>query len=372
MPGLRGFLEDYAAAVYREAAGFLEARRRLLATVEGRDLSELVDLGPAAEMLLGGFQASIHREQRYPPRSLARFYRDVVGVYVAQPERLAARLRDGLPLRLAGWGIRVASSKTKPLAAIEAVADAARALLESLGATPPEPGQLDTGDPMWAPEALHRLLTALIRGMPPYSREALVLYSASATVTGALLESLGAGGLEDLGLEEHAELPGPQGDPRRRLLRARESSPLHRYRCLVYAGARLLGLRELEPFYTLPSPISDLVDAALQSLEACPAERRELLQVLAGRAARRLNCLPRLGCPVEPPCLPAGLHWLEATAALDGDVLRLDGLEAGVGETMDALAPLMAHGLALVEVEEADGEKRLRLGLLQPQRPLPR
>ena len=270
-------MRSYAEEVYRAASGLLEARRRLAATLEGRELAELAGLGHAAEMLLGGFRPEPSRGQRYPPRSLARFYRDVVGIHVQQPERLAARLRDGLPLSIAGRGIRVVSSSTRPLAQIEAVREAAQGLLESLGREPPDHLEIDTGDPMWAPEALQRLLAAVVKGLPPYSREAILLYSSLCT-TDMLLETLASSEerreLAELGLEEHARLPGAEVDPTRVIRRARPGSPLARYRCLVHAGTRLLQLSELEAFYRKPDPLKDLLQSAMKQASASPRELR--------------------------------------------------------------------------------------------------
>ncbi|HID41902.1 MAG TPA: hypothetical protein EYP33_07110, partial [Pyrodictium sp.] len=210
MSELRDFMREYAASIYRLASGFLEARRRLIATLEGRELAELVDDEHTVEMLLGGFKPE-RRGQRYPPRSLARFYRDVVGIYIQQPERLAARLRDGLPLSIASRGIRVAASKTRPASQIEALRDAARELLESLGTNASEPQEVDTNDPMWAPELIRQLLSAIVDAIPPYSRKALVLYSAW-SITATLLEKIAGKDerreLEELGLEEYIRFFG--------------------------------------------------------------------------------------------------------------------------------------------------------------------
>lgn len=373
MAGLREFMRGYAGEVYRAAAGLLEARRRLAATLEGRELAELAGLGHVVEMLLGGFQPRPLRGQRYPPRSLARFYRDVVGIHVQQPERLAARLRDGLPLGVAGWGVRIASSPTRPLAQIEAVREAAQGLLESLGYEPPEPLEVDTSDPMWAPQALQQLLAAVAKGLPPYSREAILLYSSSASVTDALLETVASSAeraeLAGLGLEEYARLPGPGDDPRKLLRRARPGSPLARYRCLVYAGARLLQLSELEAFYRKPDPVNDLVKAAVEQARASPSELGEILDAIASRAARRSHCLPQASCPGEPPCLPPGTVWVEAVMEPEGDTARLNGAEAGLGETMEALAPLMAYGLAEVDVERSGEKHRLRIAFVHEHKP---
>ena len=373
MAGLEGFMRGYAGEVYRAAAGLLEARRRLAATLEGRELAELAGLGHVVEMLLGGFQPRPLRGQRYPPRSLARFYRDVVGIHVQQPERLAARLRDGLPLGVAGWGVRIASSPTRPLAQIEAVKEAAQGLLESLGYEPPEPLEVDTSDPMWAPEALQQLLAAAAKGLPPYSREAILLYSSSVSTMGMLLEAVAGSAeraeLARLGLEEYARLPGARGDPRLLLLRARPGSPLARYRCLVYAGARLLQLSELEAFYRKPDPVNDLVKSVIEQAKASPSGLGEILGALASRAARRSRCLPQASCPGEPPCLPPGVAWVEAVIELEGGTIRLNGVEVGLGETMEALAPLMAYGLAEVDVEHSGERHRLRIAFVHEHGP---
>ncbi|ALL00961.1 hypothetical protein Pyrde_0913 [Pyrodictium delaneyi] len=366
-------MREYAASIYRLASGFLEARRRLIATLEGRELAELVDDEHTVEMLLGGFKPE-RRGQRYPPRSLARFYRDVIGVYIQQPERLAARLRDGLPLSIASRGIRVAASKTRPVSQIEALRDAARALLESLGTDASEPQEVDTNDPMWAPELVRQLLSAIVDGMPPYSRKALVLYSAW-SITAALLEKIAEKDerreLEELGLEEYARFFGADVDPLRIVYRAQPGSPLARYRCLVHAGARLLQLSELEAFYKKPDPVKDMLQAAMRHVSRASKELRELLDLMASNASQRSQCLPRAECPGEPPCLPLGAVWAELDVEVEDTLAKLGkGVEAGVGELLSALSPLMIYGLAIIEKRYDGGDKGLiRIAFVAEQKP---
>ncbi len=366
LASLRDWLVERASGVLAASRGLLAAARRLRGIVDGRDLSELVGDEALAEMLLGGFDP--RASDPYAPGSLARLYRDLYGVQVLSPRLLAARLRDGLPLRLASRGVAVSASETRFTRLVEALAGEAQGLLGALGAGEPEPLSYDTGDPLWGLEAARRLVEEAVALLPPYSREAMVLFAASAPAPLGVAERLGASAeeLRGLGLGVAARLPGSEAPGSGALRVLVDPGPvLARYRCLALAAARLLQLDELRGYIEAPDPVAELAQEALR--EAPREELAGLAKRAAGRHGQRLP-LPR-GCGIpEAPVLPLGVWSYSLEAALEDVELRL-GDEA-IGTYMDlveTLLPLLYRGLAGLEPLEAG--KRLRAWFTAPQQP---
>ncbi len=365
MTGLRGWLVERASGFLAAARGLLAAARRLRGLVGGRDLSELVGDESLAEMLLGGFDP--RAGDPYAPGSLARLYRDLYGVQVLSPRLLAARLRDGLPLRLAGRGVVVSASETRFTRLVEAAAEEAQGLLGELGAGEPEPVSYDTADPLWGLEAARRLAEEAVTLLPPYSREALALFAASAPAPLGAVERLGASPeeLRSLGLVEALRLPGSEAPGTGGLRVLAEPGPvLTRYRCLALAAARILQLDELRGYIEAPDPVAEMAREALQE---APGDR---LAELAKRAAERIGQrlpLPR-GCSVpEAPMLPLGVWSYSLEASLEDVELRLGGEPLGTYmDLVEALLPLLYRGLAGLE---PGGENTLRAWFTAPQQP---
>jgi len=363
--GLRGWLVERARGLGAAARGLLAAARRLRGLVEGRDLSELVGDEALAEALLGGMDPK--GSDPYAPGSLARLYRDLYGIQVLSPRLLAARLRDGLPLRLAGRGITVSASETRFTRLAEAAAEEASKLLGLLGAEEPEPLSYDTSDPLWGLEAARRLAEEAVKLLPPYSREALVLFAASAPAPLGVAERLGGDPeeLRALGLEEAARLPGAEapGTGGLRVL-ARPGRVLAAYRCLALTAARLLQLDELRGYIEAPDPVAEL---AREALSEAPGDRLSELARRAGeRHGQRLPLPPGCGAP-EAPVLPLGAWSYSLEASLEDVVLKSGDEELGTYmDLVEPLLPLLYRGLAGIEPLEGN---RVRAWFVAPQQP---
>jgi len=342
---LTPWLRERAGGIAAAAEGLLDATRRLRARLEGRELAELAGDEAAVEMLLGGFDPE--SSEPYRPGSLARLYRDLYGLQVLAPRLLALRLRDGLPVSIAGRGVKVAWEKTRFLSLVEALSGAARRLLGQLGVEPPEPTRLDPFDPSWGLEAARRLAEEALRAVPPYSGEALAAFAASAPAPVGLVEALGAepGELEKLGCRQAArvyghEAPGLAGSSR---LLCDPAGPLLAYRCLAAGAMRLLQLEELRRFIEAPDAAKALVEEALAE---APRERLEQLAQAAKGLGQRL---PQPGgCSVEPPMLPMGVWSYRLPARIeDVEVQAEDGGQVGsYMDVLEVLAPLLYRGVA--------------------------
>jgi len=352
--GLRDWLSKRAAAVYAASMGLLEAARRLRGRLEGRELSELASDEAAMEMLLGGFDPE--SGEPYRPDSLARLYRDLYGIQVLAPRLLALRLRDGLPLSIAGRGVRVAWEKTRFLALAEALAGTASRLLGLLGAEKPEPLRYEPSEPSWGLEAARRLAEEAARTVPPYSREAMILFAASGPAPLGLLEAMGSdrGELESLGCRVAARLPGSEaGGPVgvARLL-CSPGELLSAYRCLTLGAMRLLQLEELARFIEAPQPLEEIAKEAL-------GEAGERLDQLAGAAHGLGQRLPTpRECGVEAPLLPLGVwSYRLGLRVVDVEVYTESGERLGTYmDLVEVLAPLLYRGLAGLEPAGQEGD----------------
>ncbi len=344
---LREWLASRASAVYAAARGLLEAVERLHATVRGRELAEMLRRPGMAQMLLGGFDPEA--ENPYRAGSLCRLYRGLYGVQVLSPRLLALRLRDGVPLELAGRGVIVEAEETRFLRMVSAVAVAAEGLLERLGAEKPRPRSYDTSDPSWGLEAATSLAREVLRLLPPYSREAMIASAASAPAPLGIVARLAGeewgsvlDELRGLGLVEALRLPGAEQPPPRGLDRvlARPGPVLEAYRCLALAALSLLQLDELRLHVEAPDPLRDALREAGS------------FSPLASRLAVLGEKLPALpapeGCPSEPPRPPRGYVVARGELVLrDVEVLLPSGEALGTYmDALEALAPLIYVGLA--------------------------
>jgi hypothetical protein len=351
MTSLREWLAERAARLYAAAEGTRVAAKRLRGRVEGREVAELVGDEVLVEMLLGGFDPE--SSEPYRPGSLARLYRDLYGLQVLSPRLLALRLRDGLPLQVAGRGIRVAWGEARFLSLASRLAEAAAGLLRELGAEKPEPLEYDLFDPLWGLEAARRLVEEALALLPPASREAMTLFAASAPAPLGVVERLGGSReeLEQLGCRYQAavygaEAPGQAGALR---LLCSPQGAVASYRCLALGAARLAQLDELRGFIEAPDPVAVLVEEAAGELDR---DRVTQLASAAQGLGQRLPA-PR-GCGLEAPVLPMG-YWsyrlearLEDVALVAGD----GGQLSTYMEAVEALAPLLYRGLAGLEPGE--------------------
>ncbi len=361
--GLRGWLADRASAVAAVASGLLAAVERLRGEAAGRELAELASRQELVEMLLGGFEPEA--EEPYARRSLARLYMVLYGVHVSTPRRLALRLRDGLPLSIAGRGVVVEAGSTRFLRMVEAALREAEALLEGLGAEGRGQVGFDVSDPLWGLEAARRLAEEAVKTLPPYSGEALALYAASAPAplgaAAALLGSGAAGELEELveaveRLVGH-EAPGEEG--RLRIL-LRPGGLLRGYRCLANRLMRLLQLEELREFVEAPDPLEEMLGEALEAVDAKLAGR--LRGASEGHGSPRLPAPEGCRSEAEDPALPAGAAAYQGRLLIeDVEVKRPDTGEtlATYGELVRGMLPLLYRGLAGLEPLERSGERLL-------------
>ena len=361
---LRSWLAERAAGLYSAAAGLLSAAKRLRGRVEGREVSELAGDEAVVEMLLGGFDPE--SSEPYRPGSLARLYRDLYGLQVLSPRLLALRLRDGLPLALAGRGIKTAWEKTRFLSIAEALAEEAEGLLREAGVEPPEPTNFDIFDPMWGVEAARRLAEEALRLLPPYSKEALILFAASAPAPLGIVERLGGSReeLQGLGCEPVEAVYGHEASGVAGAVRilCRPRGLLARYRCLALGASRLLQLDELQRFIEAPNPVALLVEEAMREAES---DRLEQLASAGKGLGQRLPAPS--SCAVEPPALPLGYWSYQVEARLQDVALVADGSQiATYMELVEALAPLLYRGLAGIEPPSEDS--KLSVWLVAPQR----
>jgi len=351
---LREWLAGRAGGVYAAASGLIEAARRLRGRVEGRELSELAGDEALLEILLGGFDPE--SGEPYRPDSLARLYRDLYGVQVLAPRLLALRLRDGLPVALAGRGVKIAWERTRLLTLAEQLAEAARVILESLGVEPPAPLRYEPSEPSWGVEAARRLAEEAARSVPPYSREASVLFAASAPAPLGILEAMGAQReeLEGLGCSVAASLPGSEAPGSAGALRllCSPAGLLAAYRCLALGSMRLLQLDEVRRFFEVPDPLGELVEQALREA----GDQAAQLAQLAEGVGQRLP-LPG-GCRVEAPVLPLGAwSYRMRLRIVDVEVLTHRGDQVGTYmDLVEALAPMLYRGLAGLEPAAGGGD----------------
>ncbi|ABM80873.1 hypothetical protein Hbut_1029 [Hyperthermus butylicus DSM 5456] len=332
---LREFLVRGVVEAYRPIAVLLETRELLASRLEGRELGEVLSDESVTVMLLAGLRPS-YRGDAYPGGSLARFYRDVLGLGLSMPRRVAARLSDGVPLSLAGRGVRVRASSTRPLVLLGAIRGLLSRLAGQLGIALGEPGEVDTDDPLWGLKLLGEALKALAGLVPPYSREAMLLAGSRAAL-GEYLESYGVlGELVELGLEL-------VGDG---FYRVRKGSPLETYTCLYHAVWRLMQLREIQAFYAVPDPAAEAVERAYRILGRNGYRVLEALSM----GARIQQCMETPGtCSIDPPCMPQGYRYLVLEAEARDGKLVFGGSEHPLDNVFNALQLLALHGLASVE-----------------------
>ena len=376
MSGLREWLAERSASLASVARGLVAAWERLVSEVSGRELAEIAARQELAEMLLGGFEPDA--EEPYARGSLARLYMALYGVQVSTPRRLALRLRDGLPLSIAGRGVVVEASKTRFVRLVESVAAEAERLSSELGA---EAKQVvfDTADPLWGLEAARRLVEEGLRVLPPYSSEALALFSASAPAPlGAAVAVAGGSGYADelRSLAEGvfevfgAEQPGERG-----LLRVlvRPGKLLKGYRCLAHRLLRLLQLGELREFIEAPDPLEEMIGEAFSELDEGLASK--LREASEAAPSPRLPAPGGNSCepgPEEEPALPAGAAAYTGTLTIvDVEVKAKDGRSLGTySELVTGLLPLLYRGLAGIEpLEEEDGRLTARWWAVLPRSP---
>ena len=349
---VRRFLEEKLGPVARLSEELLSLRRSLVSTLVGRDVSELLSDEYLAEIVLGGLRAEDWRRPRYPPGSLAGFYHDVLGIGVDNLKLLLARLSDGLPLRIATRGIRVVAENTEPLQLIHEINSLSKAMLEKLGKkTVVTPANREPGEQHTALEVLEELLRAITETLPPYSREAQILFSTgNGSLPRKLYEQLGneeQKELQELGLGEEKRLPGCPDDPARCLLGAREGSIISLYYCYAMAAMRLTQDKSVKSYYNVQDALQDLLGTIDEQALTDP-----LLQELA-QYSRKTPCLPKRECKTPPPCMPTGYVLAEISLPISDVIVQLPaGRETTIGEILEKIYPQLCKGLARITIDE--------------------
>jgi hypothetical protein len=260
--------------------------------------------------------------------------------------------------------VKIVWEKTRFLSIVEGVVEAAGRLIEELGVEKPEPTRFEPLDPSWGVEAARRVAEDAVGLVPPYSREAMILFAASAPAPLGHLEALGAsrGELEELGCSVSAkvyghEAPGMSGSVR---LLCSPGGVLEGYRCLAAGAMRLLQLEELRRFVEAPSPLEELVREAMGE-----ASREKLEQIAAAAKGEGQKLLVPRGCVVEPPTLPLGYWSYRLRIRLvDVEAVAEDGGHLGTYmDLVEALSPLFYRGLAGVKPA---GDELLEAWLVAP------
>ena len=352
------FLEEKLGPVARFSEELLSLRRSLVSALAGRDVSELLSNEYLAEIVLGGLRAEDWRRPRYPPGSLAGFYHDVLGIGVDNLKLLLARLSDGLPLRIATRGIRVVADDTEPLQLIREINSLSKAMLERLGKkTVTALANREPGEQHIALEILEELLRAITETLPPYSREAQILFSAgNGSLPRRLYEQLDEEEkkeLQELGLGEETRLPGCPEDHARCLLGAREGSIISLYYCYTIAAMRLTQNKSIKNYYSVQDALQDLLGTMDEKTLTDPL-LRELAQY-----SRKTPCLPKKECKTPPPCMPTGYILAEINLPINDVVVQLPAnREATIGEILEKIYPQLCKGLARITIEN---QKHIRL-----------
>ena len=349
---LRRFLSEKLMRVALLSGEVLAIRKGLESSLAGRDASELLDNEYFAEIVLGGLRVDDWRRPRYPPNSLSGFYHDLLGIGVDNLKLLLARLSDGLSLRLATRGIRVVAEETEPLRLISIIRSLSERILSKIGHRVAEtmPSR-EPSDQHAAIEALNELLDAIMETLPPYSREAQLLFAAgNASFPRKLYEELPRDEqeeLRELGLQDEQQLPGCPDDPAKCFLRARSDSAIQLYSCYAKASIRLLQNRQVRNYYNVPDPLEDLVKTLREE-----SLSDNLLQELA-QYARKTPCLPKDHCPAPPPCLPTGYLIAEISLPLRDVIVELPAeREATISEILEKIYPQLCKGLARIYVTD--------------------
>ncbi len=349
---LKRFLEEKLGPVARLSEELLSLRRSLVSTLAGRDVSELLSDEYLAEIVLGGLRVEDWRRPRYSPGSLAGFYHDVLGIGVDNLKLLLARLSDGLSLRIATRGIRVVAEDTEPLQLIREINSLSKAMLERLGEKKVvTPTSREPGEQHAALEVLGELLRAIIETLPPYSREAQILFSTgNGSLPRKLYEQLGneeKKELQELGLGEETILPGCPEDPARCLLGAREGSIISLYYCYAMAAMRLTQSKSIRNYYNIQDALQDLLGTIDEKTLTDP-----LLQELA-QYSRKTPCMPKKKCKTPPPCMPTSYVLAEISLPISDIIVQLPAnRETTIGEILEKIYPQLCKGLAQVTLEE--------------------
>lgn len=330
------FVEGVAGRVAGLSCLLERAIRLVRGKLAGRWLSELARDEAAAAMLLGGLEPAL-RGEPYGRRSLARFYRDIVGVGLSHPRLVALRIDDGLDLVSAGRGVRVRGFETRFSKLLSTLCSVSSRLAGRVEAGGDVEEALE--DPEWIPRRLEELLRVLVTVLPPYSPQATVVAAVARGVPAELAEANPYGDLEPL-MVERVEVDGLS------LVRAVRGGPAHLFTCLAYTGWKLLQLRELQNYYTIPDPFADLVNHAWRRDEVKGAKLLEQL-VLYGKTAQCLD--PLEDCKAEPPCLPQGYRLVKVSGKVIGEKLELPGLQLEIRELIANIAPLAATAAAWLE-----------------------
>jgi len=333
---LAEFTVEAARRVAAAACPVLEAVRLVRSRLGGRWLDEVVSRDEAAvSMLLGGLEPSF-RGDPYGQRSLARFYRDVVGVSVTHPRLVTLRLDDGLDLASAARGVKVRgfeSRFSKLLAQLcKLASDVAGGRVEAGGIE----GALE--DPNWLPQRVAELLNTLARIVPPYSSEAPAILAVAQGLPYQLAEAMPYRGvLEELGVKV-VEAAGAK------VYVAGKNGKAARYACLVYTVWKLFQLREITQLYNPPDPLAQHVENAWARMTG----GAQLLLEQLSLTASTLQCMepPIPHCKTEPPCLPQGYRLVRLKTKTHDTTLGLPSAEATLETIVEAMAPLLVRGLA--------------------------
>jgi hypothetical protein len=336
---LVGFIRQAAGEIASISCTVLEAIKLIRGRLGGRWLDEVVERDETAvSMLLGGLEVSF-RGDPYGQHSLARFYRDIVGVSVSHPRLVALRLDDGLDLVSAARGVKVRAFETRFSKLITQMCSLSRSIASTVEIESVE-GVLE--EPEWLPQRITDLLNTLMKLVPPYSVESIVVLAVAQGLPSQLVRDMPY--IEDLtsiGVR-------PVNVDNLEVYNSTEESIASKYACLIYTGWKLFQLREINQFYNLPDPLAIHVQNTWTEVQP---ETLAFLEQLS-LSASTLQCIepPIKNCNIEPPCLPQGYRLVKLKAEATGNELHIHSTRITIEALAETVAHLFTRGLAWLKL----------------------
>jgi len=155
------------AEFYSNIEGFLALRDELIKHIADKTVDELIaESNIYKEMLLGG--VTTENEGLYHENSLARFYKECIGISIAELQRIISRLREGLTLESATEGIGCKIEDTPIIEIIRKISAKLKYIYRYLR-LPVEKKEYKNNDSLSALRALKDVLNAGKKLLPLYN-----------------------------------------------------------------------------------------------------------------------------------------------------------------------------------------------------------